>query len=131
MLKNKMDKQKIVLVEDDKTYQDQVRSWVSPRYDILCLNTGHDLIDDVKQYDPDAVILGIDIKNKNASQLCHKIRASSSFTHLPVMFLSSSTDEDDDLAYLQAGGDAYLDKSMDKKTLISKLRELMTYSSVF
>lgn len=71
---------------------------------------------------PDLVLLDINIPSPDGIEVCRQIRLRS---RVPIMVLSSRTQEDDMIAALDAGADDYVRKPINPRPLIARIRALL------
>jgi two-component system, OmpR family, response regulator ChvI len=71
---------------------------------------------------PDLAILDIILPRIDGLELCRRLRGLSA--HLPIIFLTSKTDEFDRVLGLELGGDDYLCKPFSCRELIARVKVL-------
>lgn len=121
----KADKPIAVWVEDDPDFQAVVREWLLPRYDLMTYNDGESLLDELKGIEPDIFILDVRLPGIDGFKLCRKIRSDNRLSALPILFLTACSEDVDFIKHLDVGGTAYLNKPVDRKELLSTLKELL------
>lgn len=117
-------KPRVLIVDDDKTFLELLRCWLSPRYDVLCSRDGSDLMEDLDAFEPDLVILDVHMPDPNGFALCRRIRAHPRHADVPVLFLTGSGKDADFVEHLSSRGNAYLGKPVDAEELASTVREM-------
>jgi DNA-binding response OmpR family regulator len=120
---------KIVAVDDEPDFLSILREYLAPEHDILCLNSGESLLEELDDIEPDALIMDVRMPGQDGFSLCHKIRAQKRFTSLPIVFLTSCQQDADFAESLRVGGTAYLAKPITRKQLTSALREILWQSA--
>ena len=119
----------IVMVDDDRDFQSILRGWLTPRYDTISLADGEELLHELSTLEPDLVVLDVGLPGPDGFKLCHKIRAESRFTQIPILFLTGMSSNRDFCKYLEVGGTAYLTKPVDRSQLLAEIHSLLAESS--
>jgi chemotaxis protein histidine kinase CheA len=73
---------------------------------------------------PDVILTDAEMPRMNGFELLREIKSSEFFRHIPVIMITSRTDEKSRRNALDAGVSAYLTKSFDGETLLNKIRIL-------
>lgn len=114
---------KIMIVEDDLALAHEL--------ELLCLKWNFDAecIKDFKhvdkacnQYQPDLILLDINLPFYDGFYWCQKIRNSSA---VPILFISSREQNADKIMALSAGGDDYIEKPFDLELLLVKIKAML------
>ena len=116
----------MVWVDDDRDFQGLVREWLMPRYDLAAYNNGEEFMEALGGTEPDAVILDVHLPGPDGFRLCRKLRSDRRFSSVPILFLTSCSEDVDYIKHLDVGGTAYLNKPVDKAELLKILNELLT-----
>lgn len=74
----------------------------------------------------DAIILDINLPEKNGNEVCHEIRKKKS--GIPIIMLTALSTTDDKLNGFENGADDYLVKPFEFRELIARLKALMKRS---
>lgn len=122
----KMDSEKpiAVWVEDDPDFQAVVREWLVPRYDLMTYHDGESLLEELGALEPDMFILDVRLPGIDGFRLCRKIRAEKRLAGVPILFLTSCSEDIDFVRHLDVGGTAYLNKPVERRELLATLKEL-------
>lgn len=115
----------VVWVEDNKDFQNIVREWLLPDYDLATYDNGEDFLDEIEGMEPDVVILDVRLPGPDGFRLCQKLRNDKRFAFVPILFLTSCNEDRDYIKYLDVGGTAFLSKPVSKKELLKTLDELV------
>ena len=119
---------KIVVVEDDltiaKAISDHLGQW---GYDTSHLTEFRNVAEQVRQLDPHLVLLDIALPFYNGFHWCSEIRK---FSKVPIMFISSASDNMNIVMAMNMGGDDFIAKPFDLHVLTAKVGALLrrTYS---
>lgn len=121
-------KPQVVMVDDDSDFQDILRGWLSGSYDTISLADGEELLSELSTLEPDLIMLDVKLPGPDGFKLCHKIRADERFADTPILFLTSSSANEDFCKYLEVGGSAYLNKPMERGELLRTIQSLIAAS---
>ena len=114
---------KIFIVEDDKGIADGI---------VNCLgNWGMEgravsdfmkVIEEVNEYEPHLIIMDITLPYMGGYHWCQEIRKTSS---VPIIFISSATDNMNIIMAINMGADDFIAKHFDQSVLIAKVTALL------
>ena len=114
---------KVFIVEDDKGIADGI---------VSCLGNwgmeGHSVsdfmkvIEEVNEYEPHLIIMDITLPYMGGYHWCQEIRKTSS---VPIIFISSATDNMNIVMAINMGADDFIAKPFDQSVLIAKVTALL------
>lgn len=111
-------KQRILIVEDDLTIQTQLKNLLSGNgYEVGVVSDFSKVIEQVKTFAPHLVLLDIKLPGSNGFDICSQIRALSD---LPIIFVTSSNTDMDELNSIMLGGDAFITKPLIQQFFLPK-----------
>ncbi|YCI77994.1 response regulator transcription factor [Bacillus sp. R1-10] len=114
---------KIMIVEDDETIRkivaDTLTKW---KYDVVGIMEFDHILDDFEKFQPDLVLLDINLPTFDGFYWCQQIRAISS---VPILFLSSRNQNLDIIMAINMGGDDFIQKPFDLDVLVAKISALL------
>ncbi|SFB09257.1 DNA-binding response regulator, OmpR family, contains REC and winged-helix (wHTH) domain [Acetitomaculum ruminis DSM 5522] len=117
---------KIFIVEDDKVIAEsiikQLKSW---HMDAVCVKNFENIVGELKEYNPNLVLLDIGLPFFNGFYWCTKIRE---FSKVPIVFLSSADDSMNIVMAMNMGGDDFISKPFDMSVLIAKIQAVLRRS---
>ena len=114
---------KIMIVEDDLILARELQ--------LLCVkwNFQAKYLEDFKHvdqvyctYQPDLILLDINLPFYDGFYWCQKIRENST---VPILFISSREQNADKILALSAGGDDYIEKPFDLELLLVKIKAIL------
>lgn len=118
----------ILIIEDDNIILREIKKnlekWDYNSFEIKNFNR---IIEEVKEYNPNLILLDISLPYFDGFYWCRKIRE---FSSVPIIFISSKNDKMDMIMAMNLGGDDYITKPFDMDLLITKISALIrrTYS---
>ena len=116
-------KKRILIVEDDVTIQAQLKTLLTGNgYETAVVTDFSKTIEQVKTLNPHLVLLDIRLPESSGFEICSQIRA---FSDMPIVFVTSSTTDMDELNSIMLGGDAFLSKPYNPAILLAKIAALL------
>lgn len=116
-------KQRILIMEDDFTIQTQLKNLLSGNgYEVGTVTDFANAIEQVKAYAPHLILLDIKLPGSSGFEICSQIRA---FSEVPVVFVTSSNTDMDELNSIMLGGDAFITKPYNTAILLAKIAALL------
>jgi two-component system, OmpR family, response regulator len=113
---------RILVVEDEALVRTLLyRHLVHQQYEVEAVETGSLAMSLVDQFDPELVILDVNLPDTNGLELCHLIRRK---TNSLILFLTNSTDREDRLRGFSSGADDYVTKPFDLEELSMRIQAL-------
>lgn len=120
---------KIMIIEDDAVIAQQIKKYLQTwDYDVECASCFNHIMDDFSQMNPDLILLDLTLPYKNGFYWCDKIRKISK---IPIMFISSTTDNMNIVMAMNAGADDFISKPFDLNVLLAKIQALLRRSYDF
>lgn len=114
---------RILLVEDDPGIAQAVcahlRQW---ELDARCVQNFHTVMEEFTAFDPQLVLLDISLPFFNGYHWCTQIRAVS---QVPVVFLSSASENMNIVMAMNMGGDDFIAKPFDLNVLLAKIQAIL------
>jgi DNA-binding response OmpR family regulator len=115
---------KVLLVEDDQTTRDALRTTLSAyHYTVDEAADGQIGLELATQLEYDLIVLDLGMPKLDGMSLCRQLRAQGCQT--PILMLTVRTSSEDMVAGLDAGADDYMIKPYDAKNLLARLRTLL------
>ena len=114
---------KIMIIEDDRAMANavkkQIESWGN---EVLCAKDFQNVIPEFVAFDPHMVLVDIMLPFYNGYYWCTKIREIS---NVPIIFLSSASDNMNIVMAMNMGGDDFIPKPVDLNVLTAKLQAVL------
>jgi len=117
-----------VLVVDDESHIRDVVQYALERegYRVLCTGDGREALGVLRAETVDLVVLDILMPELDGLSVCRKIRETS---QLPIIFLSSRSEEVDRILGLELGGDDYVTKPFSPRELATRVKAVLRRAS--
>lgn len=119
---------KILIVEDDETIAkvlaDNLNKW---GYEAQCIEDFDSVLSQFREFEPHMVLMDITLPYFNGFYWCSEIRKVS---NLPIVFISSNTDNMNIVMAMNMGGDDFITKPFDLSVVVAKIQAILrrTYS---
>ena len=123
-----INKKQIALVDDEKNILTSVSLILrSEGFSVKTYENGEDAIKGFENTPPNLVLLDIKMPRMNGRELLLKIRSSKNqdIKNIPVIFLTSKDDEQDEIVGLRMGAADYIKKPFSQKLLIERIRTVL------
>ena len=121
---------KIMIVEDDTVIANQISKFLLTwDYHVEIANDFRNIINEFSRINPDIILIDLTLPYKNGYYWCEQIRKIS---RVPIMFISSASDNMNIVMAMNAGADDYISKPFDLNVLVAKLQAMLrrTYDFV-
>lgn len=114
---------KILIVEDDRVIADKMKEHLEKwDYEVVCVQDFKRVQEEYTAFDPQLVIMDIILPFYNGFHWCTQIRQISS---VPILFLSSASDNMNIVMAMNMGGDDFVEKPFDRNVLTAKIQALL------
>lgn len=110
---------KILVVEDDfslaEAIKKQVENW---GYEVSCVENFQNILQEYTKFQPHLILLDIMLPFYNGYHWCNEIRKIS---NVPIIFISSASDNLNIVTAMQMGGDDFIAKPFDLDVMTAKI----------
>lgn len=114
---------RILIIEDDRTIAGAVKSHLEKwGFEARCIENFKDILSDFSDYSPHLVLMDIGLPFYNGFYWCAEIRRVSK---VPVVFLSSASDNMNIVMAMNMGGDDFIAKPFDLTVLMAKIQSIL------
>ncbi len=112
--------QKILVVDDDKTWQAFLSANIQDQYNVLSAYDGNIGIKLAREWMPDLILLDIEMPVKSGYEVCAELKADATLRDIPIIFLSGKSDLQEKITGFRLGADDYLIKPCEAEILRAK-----------
>lgn len=114
---------KIMIVEDDMTIANAIKEHLTVwNHEVHLVTDFQKVLNDFVSFDPHLILLDISLPFYNGYYWCGEIRKLSK---VPVIFISSATDNMNIVMAMNMGGDDFIAKPFDLDVLTAKIQALL------
>lgn len=114
---------KIMIIEDDSALaaemKKQIESWGN---EVSCAKDFQNIIPAFTEYDPHMVLMDITLPFYNGYHWCSEIRRIS---NIPIVFISSASDNMNIVMAMNMGGDDFIAKPVDLSVMMAKIQAVL------
>ena len=107
------DKPCILIVDDDPINIQLLSKALEKTYDIYTALNGFDAISQVKESQPDLLILDVMMPDLSGFDVCQAIKAEEAYADIPILFLTAKDTIEAEIIGLGLGGIDYLKKPVN------------------
>lgn len=119
----------VVIVEDDEDIADSIRYNLEREgFRVRVAGTGEDALNVILERPPSVIILDLNLPRMSGFEMCRRLRAESTTSHVPILMLTARTDESDKVLGLNLGADDYVTKPFSMQELVARLNAVLRRS---
>ena len=112
----------ILMIEDEPMFSELVtRTFSAEGYEVVVATTGRGGLEAFSTLDPQVVILDLRLPDMDGLDVCRAIRTES---QVPIVILSSKSDEMNKVLGLELGADDYATKPFSPRELLARVRAI-------
>ena len=116
----------VVIVDDDPEIRDYLLAELRSQYNVKTFRGAQDAWADISTTQPDAVVTDLVMGGMDGLELCRKIRHNPVTNHIPVIMLTSSSDEASHQESIDSGADRFLSKPLSIDLLRSSIAQVIS-----
>eukprot|EP01114_Cavostelium_apophysatum_P024834 TRINITY_DN9884_c0_g1_i3.p2 TRINITY_DN9884_c0_g1~~TRINITY_DN9884_c0_g1_i3.p2 ORF type:complete len:230 (-),score=53.89 TRINITY_DN9884_c0_g1_i3:255-944(-) len=114
---------RVMLVEDDARLAELVTEYLSGyEFAVDLVTRGDQALERFKALSPDVVVLDLMLPGLDGMVVCRQIREMS---EVPILILTAREDSYDEVSGLEQGADDFVNKPVQPRVLLARLRALM------
>jgi DNA-binding response OmpR family regulator len=113
---------KVLVVEDDPRISDVLEyALTADGYEVQTARRGKEGIEIAKRSSPSLIVLDVGLPDIDGFEVCRSVRT---FSEVPIIFLTSRSDEIDRVVGLEIGGDDYVVKPFSPRELLARIKAI-------
>jgi len=120
------DKQNILIVDDEKSNIDIVLNLFSlidtSNYNLIVALSGEKALQVVEKRKIDLILLDIMMPGIDGYEVCRRLKADEATKHIPILFITSSTDEESIVKAYELGAVDYVTKPFKAVELLARVK---------
>ena len=121
--------QKVVIIDDEPTTLLLLESAVESLADVVTVSQSVNAFSIVKAQQPDLVILDISMPVLSGFEVCKQLKACPSTASIPVIFVTSHSDSDNEHSALSLGAIDFISKPIDVEMCRMRVKNHLTLQS--
>ena len=119
MLGDSAPREKILLVEDEKSLASFFAALFSRQYELVHVRTGEMAVHMAASHAPDLILLGLGLPDMDGLQVLGRIRE---WSDVPVIIVSARQEEQEKVKALDSGANDYVTKPFGSDELLARIR---------
>lgn len=100
----------ILIVDDDSINVILLHEGLKSDYNTIVSSTGADALLKAARYQPDLILLDMMLPDMNGKEVCRILKRENETAHIPIIFVTGTTDVDSEIEGLQLGASDYFHK---------------------
>ncbi|MCK5876911.1 MAG: hybrid sensor histidine kinase/response regulator [Candidatus Marithrix sp.] len=118
-----MTKKPLILIVDDTLKNIQVLGSIllEHEYEIYVARDGQQALDAINTINPDLILLDVIMPILDGFETCRRLKANAKTKHIPVIFLTAKTADEDMLQGFEVGGVDYVTKPFSSVVLLARV----------
>ena len=114
---------RVLVVEDEESYSDALAYMLRKEgFEVSLASTGPDAITEFEKTGADIVLLDLMLPDMPGTEVCRRIRQTSS---VPVIMVSAKDSEVDKVVGLELGADDYVTKPFSQRELLARIKAVL------
>ena len=123
---NKNIKANILVVEDEPEISYTIKQYLEQKdFTVTILNDGIEAVEIIKKCEPDLIILDWLLPGKSGLEICADLRKTPATSKIPILMLSSRSENFEKVTGLDNGADDYIAKPFNSSELIARIKALL------
>ncbi|MDR2940588.1 MAG: response regulator [Clostridiales bacterium] len=111
----------VFLVDDNAVNLNTGKTVLQEKYTVITIPSGEKLIQSLKNFTPDLVLLDIDMPGMNGYDAIKAMKSNAATADIPVIFLTGKNDVENELIGLSLGAVDYITKPFSRPILIKRV----------
>lgn len=120
----------IVIADDDDEIRNYLYENLSSDYNIIACSDGKAALLAIQKHQPQLVITDVMMPEMDGNELCIRLKGDAMTSHIPIIMLTAKDRDEDMMAGLTAGADAYLSKPFNLDILCVKISNFINVNKI-
>jgi two-component system response regulator BaeR len=113
----------ILIVEDEQPLAELLQDYLNnSELETRIINNGGQVIEEVKETEPQLILLDLMLPGKDGLTLCKEIRT---FSNVPIIMVTARVEEIDRLLGLEIGADDYICKPFSPREVVARVKAVL------
>lgn len=118
-------KPRVLVIDDNEDIRRLIGRLLADEYTVLRAANGKEGLRIAARYVPDAIVCDVMMPEMDGLECCRRLKGEVSTSHVPVLMLTACSMDEQRVAGLESGADAYVAKPFSAEVLLAQLRALM------
>lgn len=116
----------IFVISKNKEMLNFLYTTFSKEYHITLFEYVNDIFKELSEQTPVLIMIDVNLSDKStALNCCKKVKSDIQTKHIPLVILSETTDDEDELKVYNSGADAFIPKPLDINLLFARINTLL------
>lgn len=121
----------IMVVDDNKITTKLLHRYLDVNgYEVTEAYDGQECLEKVAERHPDAIVLDVMMPRLDGYQTTMKLKEDPVTAEIPIVIVTALNDVQNQLKAIEAGADDFLNKPIEEKLLVAKVKLLSSYKIV-
>lgn len=118
---------RILIAEDSETDVQFIKNALKPASHLfLIAKDGEEAEATARREMPDLIILDVIMPKKNGFQVCRDLKKDDNFKQIPIILLTSKSQDSDKFWGIKQGADEYITKPYEPDVLLGTVKKLLS-----
>lgn len=123
-----MDRQKILLVDDEPQNLQLLRQILKDDYDLVFAKSGSDAVSSALEHHPDMILLDVMMPGMDGHEACRILKEDHRTRHIPVIFVTAMNEESDETKGFELGAMDYITKPVRPAVVRMRIKSHLALS---
>ncbi len=121
-----MSKQRILVVDDDKSIVKVVRSYLEQAgYEVRIAYDGTTALQTLRNEKPDLLVLDLMLPVRDGWEITRLVSSDATLGTIPIIMLTARVEDADKIVGLELGADDYITKPFNAREIVARVRALL------
>jgi len=117
------ERDKLIIVDDDRLNLKIAKQALDEMYDVIPVTSGERLLSALEKITPALILLDMEMPGINGIETLKVLKSNDDYKNIPVIFLTSRSDESTEIKALELGAADYLTKPFSIPRLNQRIRQ--------
>lgn len=118
-------KKKILVIDDSLDMRKLLTTVLSIDYEVLALENGKNIFQDMSHFIPDLIILDIMLPDLDGYEICSLVKQNENYAMIPIVFISGKSGSSSRSTGYSLGAVNYLEKPFELNELLSMVKSII------
>ncbi len=121
---------KLLVVDDDKAHLTLLQAVLEKEYSVYIATSGQEGVEKATSVIPDLILLDVSMPDMDGYEVCSNLKNDKRTRHIPIIFITAKTKDDDEYKGLSIGAVDYIVKPFNIKILNAKIASHLKFRTV-
>lgn len=117
---------RILIVDDNESVRETLEAFLyNQGYELIFAENGATGLEKAQEHAPDLIILDVMMPDMDGFEVCRRLRKDKALAEVPVIFATALDDDESRMNAMDADGDDFLTKPIDRLELRARVRSIL------